>query len=424
VNAGRSTLRTEVPHPLTARRLVELRTSRGWTQEQLAEHSGLSVRTIRNLELGRVLNPRRSSLDLLAQALDVDDAREPPPDDRPGEGVPWHGPRPPAGGVVGDLAERERLAHAVRIDRLTTFLGPGGVGKTRLALDTGARLSRHFPDGVVVVELGDLPPERVPHGDRTAVVLRRVLRHLDTHTAAAPDDGHHRDPRFLVVLDNAEHIPETTVGASRYLLAAHPGMHIVITARRRLTERLGINQEIRPLPVDGASPGAPAPAVELLLRHIGPHAGADHDPASVTELCRRLGGLPRYLEFAAERLRTIPVRVLLADGPSVDLLRSNDHALLRHQRSVAEGIRWTLDLLTEDHRSVLAWMAASMARRWFTLDDVAAHAGPGFPAAVNPLLPFPDLLDTSLVVCDPQHRYRYRLAPYVADVLREPADAR
>ncbi|WP_328912330.1 MULTISPECIES: helix-turn-helix domain-containing protein [unclassified Streptomyces] len=431
MSADRSSVRTEIPHSLTARRLAELRYLRGWTQEQLAEHSGLSVRTIRNLELGRVLNPRRSSMDLLAQALDLDSAQEPPEGDTPDAGVPWHGPRPPGGTVVGDRAERERLAHAVRIDRLTTFLGPGGVGKTRLALDTTARVSRHFPDGVVVVELGDLPPERVPHGDQTAVVLRRVLRHLDrggtkgAHSAhgAGPDGGYGRDLRVLVVLDNAEHVPETTVRASRYLLAAHPGMHIVITARRRLTERLGINHEIKPLSVDDDGPDTPAPAVELLLRHVGAHAETDHDLASVTELCRRLGGLPRYLEFAAERLRTIPVRVLLADGPSVDLLRSNDHALLRHQRSVAEGIRWTLDLLTEDHRSVLTWIAAAVARRWFTLDDVAAHGEAGFPSAVNPLLPFPDLLETSLVVSDPHHRYRYRLAPYVADVLREAAGA-
>ncbi|SFC57875.1 helix-turn-helix domain-containing protein [Streptomyces aidingensis] len=435
MNGNWSAVRTLSPHSLTARRLAELRCLRGWTQEQLAERSGLSVRTIRNLELGRVQNPRRSSIDLLAQALEADGVHGLPEDDEPDAGVRWHGPRPTGGTVVGDRAERERLAHAVRADRLSALLGPGGVGKTRLALDAAARAGRHFPDGVVVVELGDLPPERLGYRDQTAAVLRRVLRHLEpgapgraggadglNGAAAAPDDPRGRDARVLVVLDNAEHVPETTVGVSRYLLAEYPGLHIVITARRRLTERLGINHEIKPLPVDGG-PDAPGPAVELLLRHVGVPAEAVTDLLSVTELCRRLGGLPRYLEFAAERLRTIPARVLLADGPSADILRSNDHALLRHQRSVAESIQWTLDLLTDEHRSVLTWIAEAVARRWFTLEDIAAQGkrGAGFPSDANPLLLFPDLLETSLLVPDPGDRYRYRLAPYVAEVLRTTA---
>jgi predicted ATPase/transcriptional regulator with XRE-family HTH domain len=421
VSGDLAAVRTVVPYPLTARRLAELRKLRSLTQEQLAERSGLSVRTIRNLELGRVRNPRRSSMDLLAQALQVDTAHELPAGGGPDDGVPWHGSRPLGGAVVGDRADLERLGAAVLGHRLTTFTGPGGVGKTRLALETAARVGGHFPDGVVVVELGDLPPERIPHGDQTAVVLRRVLRHLDATRGGdarrdtARDDRRGRGLRLLVVLDNAEHVPEATVGASRHILAEYPGTHILVTARRRLTERLGVNHEIKPLPVEDG--GLDAPAVQVVLRHVGAHADVAQDLPLVTELCRRLGGLPRYLEFAAERLRTIPVRVLLQNGPSADMLCSHDHALLRHQRSVVEGIRWSLDLLTDEHRSLLSWIAAVHTRRWFTLDDVAVHGGGGLPAGVNPLLLLPDLLETSLVVCDHRDRHRYGTAPFVAEVL-------
>lgn len=406
------------PGLLTGRRLAELRLLHGWTQEELAEHSGLSVRTIRNLELGQVRNPRRSSMDLLTQALGMYETQELPAEADSQDAARWRGPRPASVPMMGDSAEHERLAHTVRGNRLTTFVGPGGVGKTRLALETAVQLSRHFPDGVVVVELGDLPTERLPHGSQAARVRQRVLRQLD------PLDGREAaDAQVLVVLDNAEHVPAATMDASRDLLAAHPGMNILVTARRRLTERLGVNREIKPLPVDGPGPGAPAPAVELVLRHVGVQADLGRDLPLVTELCRRLGGLPRYLEFAAERLRTLPVRMLLADGPSAALLSSDDHALLRHQRSVAEGIRWSLELLTDDHRSLLTGISATLARRWFTAEDVAARRGSGRRAPeVNPLLLLPDLLDTSLVVADPDDRYRYRLAPFVAEVLQPVAD--
>ncbi len=130
----------------------------------------------------------------------------------------------------------------------------------------------------------------------------------------------------------------------------------------------------------------------------------------VAELCRRLGRLPRYLEFAAERLRTIPVTLLLSHGPAKEMLWSNDHALLPHQRSLAASLRWDLDLLTDDHRLLLGQLAARQVRR-FTVDDVISADG-----AASPLALLSDLLEMSLIVADPQQAYRYRLAPYVAEL--------
>ena len=118
-------------------------------------------------------------------------------------------------------------------------------------------------------------------------------------------------------------------------------------------------------------------------------------------------------------MRAVPIRLLLADGPAMGTLWSNDHALLFHQRSVAEGIRWNLDLLTADHHRLLRRMAA-LRTQWFTLEDVAGEQdAPGSATAVDPLAFVSDLLETWLLLTAPGDPYRYRLAPYVADVLEE-----
>ncbi|HKT02760.1 MAG TPA: helix-turn-helix domain-containing protein, partial [Rugosimonospora sp.] len=240
--------------------IAVLRERRGWTQEKLAEQSGLSVRTIRNLELGVVQNPRRSSVDLLAHALGVaveeertyHQATEFP--DR----APWRGPQPSAPPVVGDRARHAEFAHTVRANRWTTFLGPGGIGKTRLALSVAAEIGPYFRDGVAVVELGDLAPEcRSP--DSYPAVLQRVRRQLRCGRVPGATDaaaGGEDDLHLLLVLDNAEHVPAAATAVTRELLGTYPGLHVLVTARRRLTERLGVNREIPPLPA-AAAPGEP-----------------------------------------------------------------------------------------------------------------------------------------------------------------------
>jgi len=159
-----------------------------------------------------------------------------------------------------------------------------------------------------------------------------------------------------------------------------------------------------------------------VLWHLGTDSRAaaalGKDLPLVAELCRRLGGLPRYLEFAAERMRTIPVQQLLAYGPTMEMLWSNDHALLRHQRSVAASIRWNVDLLADEHSRLLTRIAALPTRR-FTLDDVVAEDDHTGMTGANLLTLLSDLHDTSLIHADPdgRYRYRYRLAPFVAEVM-------
>jgi len=393
------------------RLIVELRERHGWTQEMLAERSGLSVRTIRNLELGRIQNPRQSSIDLLANALGM-----PAEPQAPGtlNLARWRGPQPPSSPVVGDQSDHELLAHTVRTNRLTTLFGAGGVGKTRIALSVAAEVGPYFQHGVVFVELGDLAPEQRAQGSQTATALHRVRQQLHWDPASGTRVPATPDTNALVVFDNAEHIPESVTAAAKELLGTFPRVHVLVTTRRRLTERMGVNREIHPL--------AHEPAVELVLRHVSSDAWAAADLTKdvklVTELCRRLGGVPRYLEFAAERMRAIPIRHLLTHGPGLEMLSSNDHALLPHQRSVADSIRWNLDLLSDEHRGLLARITAMPVHR-FTMDHVVALTGHQAPASTTagPFTLLSDLLELSLILTDPDDRYRYHLAPYVAEVI-------
>ncbi|MFG2041352.1 helix-turn-helix domain-containing protein [Dactylosporangium sp. NPDC048998] len=401
-----------------AREITFLRRLRGWTQEELAEQSGLSVRTIRNIERGLVVNPRRSSMSLLNTALAVETG---PVMTAPAAPGPWRGPQPAARPLVGGRAVLDRLAQAVRGDRLTTLVGAGGVGKTRLALDVAAQLRPSFGDGVAVVELGDLPSERRSATHDGAAILRRAEEQL--RGGAEPADGGQRDMDALLVLDNAEHVPAGAIEAGRHLLRMYPNVHLLVTSRCRLTERLGVNVEIEPLAVAPAAGAALSlvSAVKLVLQRVGEDSRVAEELAAdlpgLVELGRRLGGIPRYLEFAAERLRTIPLRLLLASGPDLDMLVTADRMLLSHQRSVAGSLRWDIDLLSDRHRLLLDRLAALPVGRFTLHDVIAVSERLDLTDMTTPIGMLSDLIEARLVEADTSELYEYRLARYVPAVV-------
>ncbi|MEV6596764.1 helix-turn-helix domain-containing protein [Actinoplanes sp. NPDC051346] len=399
--------------------LATLRRIRGWTQEELAERCGLSVRTIRNVELGRVGSPRRSSVYLLLRALDLNGTER--RFDSPAEPRRWRGLPPPQHSVVGLSTELEDLARTLLTSRITTFFGPGGVGKTRVALGVAAEVGASFRDGVAVVELGGLPAESSGSAASIAAVVDQVWPMFDAGVDAALP---RMDRHALLILDNAEHLPAATAAAAKELVSRYPSLHILITSRRPLAGRLGMSREIRPLAVDALDGDDPArgPAVELLLRCASAHPVAAANVAgelpAVIELCRRAAGLPRVIEFCAERLRTIPIRSLLAAGPTLGMLRTSDHSLLPHQRSLAASIRWSIALLTDQNRGLLRRLADLPPTR-FGIDDVlAAGDTPAGEDPASTMCLFSDLVDSGLLTAFTDRLHEYRLLPYVREVLR------
>jgi predicted ATPase/transcriptional regulator with XRE-family HTH domain len=405
--------------------ITALRKSCGWTQEKLADHSGISVRTIRNLESGRILAPRASTINLLLNVLDPSLAQElqtqrlqitdsmlrgPGPDApaRPRPAV-WRGPRPPRTPLVGRDEAVDQLAEAVLGSPLTVLTGPGGVGKSRLAAAVAEAVGHRFADGVAVAQLGVLPPESGAHH-----LLEPALDRI-TSLFREERGGHPR--QLLLVLDDAEHLPHTTSLLVEQLLATEQDIRILITSRQPPAIAESRIWEVAPLPV--------AAAVELLRRRLPEGASALDFPDAVEQLallCEELDGIPRLLEFAAYRLRTASVTTLLSSSGFLSLLQVPDFLALPHQRSLEADLRWSLDLLGDGQRELLVRLA-----------QIAPSAADGGPADLPARMSDPDedillaeLANASLLqVSRGEGHYTYHMMRHVRRYLlsRDTADA-
>jgi predicted ATPase/transcriptional regulator with XRE-family HTH domain len=397
--------------------LLRLRLQRGLTQEELSEQSGISVRTIRNFERGLIQRPRRSSVDMLLAVLDPDlreRLRSTPVDENGlprglgGEWQPlvdpgrptWRGSRPARTCLVGRDIEVDRLGEMVTNQQVVVVTGPGGVGKSRVALATAEAVGRQFADGVAVAEMGRIPRELYPGVDAALELAWAAVDDLIGPSSPSPGS------RSLLVLDNVEHLTRTMSLLVQRLLTDHSALHVLITSRRPpVLPGAGI-WELAPLD-DGS-------AVELLLDRVRtgcPGLDLDGERRQVFQLVRQLDGLPRFIEFAAYRLRTVPLSVLLGQSHSMNLLGSADAGALPHQRTLAASLQWSLDLLEERHQRLLAQLASQQqAGVPFSAGELEFADG----EAVELLA---DLADASLVQVVRGHRYEYRLLRHVQTML-------
>jgi predicted ATPase/transcriptional regulator with XRE-family HTH domain len=424
--------------------LIGRRRAVGWTQEELAERSGVSVRTIRNLETGANTNPRRTSIELLLKAFgttlsSLSESGLPTGvgalpqvwipaqrgDRDRGSGaidpVRWRGTRPPLDDFVGREGDLRHVVGTVRRSRLLVLTGPGGVGKTRLALAAASRLQPLFRDGVVVVDLTSCPGE--PHSATQAheAVRSAVLRDC----GLAPTGSGDAEGQLLIVLDGAEHVVGAVSRLTRELMEYHPRAHFVVTSRRPLTTPSADTWEVEPLSPDAAeAEGLPA-AVELFLRRVGsgvPTLDLSGRLPLVSALCARLDGLPLSIELAARRVRSVPVELLVSTESSLHLLDRIDTSGLSRHRTLADSIRWSLELLSPEQQLMLRQVA--LRRGVFTaedvlpghrVDDADVRADQGEQGRVIGLLG--ELADASLVRIRRGCRYEYETYSLVREYL-------
>ena len=258
-----------------------------------------------------------------------------------------------------------RLADLVADHRLVTLIGPGGAGKTRLAVETGDRLRRRFPDGVWLVELAAVTNDAdVPPAVLTAV---EPVGGADPPPAASPTAPQQnamgrlvdalRDRRALVVLDNCEHLVDAVARTAGTLLARCPELKVLATSREPLAITGEALAPVPPLglPEETATPAEAlaCPAVALFAdRAAAASPGFAVDDGSVrlvVEVCRRLDGLPLAIELAAARLRGLPLDVLAArlDDRFRLLTGGSRTALPRHQ-TLRAVVAWSWDLLSAE----------------------------------------------------------------------------
>src|SRR5215211_4102626 len=244
--------------------------------------------------------------------------------------------------------------------RLLTLSGPGGTGKTRLALQAAAELADSFPDGVFVAFLAPLQdPTLVLSTIAQTLGLKERLGESfeDALTAYV------RERKLLLLLDNFEHLLDAAPAVAA-LLAGAPGLASLVTSREPLhvaAERLF---EVRPLaaPGNGTATTAEAlahDAVALFVERATASTTAfeltDGNVGAVAEICRRLDGLPLALELAAARTRTLSPEALRRRlDRSLTVLTGGARDADERQRTLRDTIAWSHDLLTEDEQTLFA----------------------------------------------------------------------
>jgi predicted ATPase len=239
---------------------------------------------------------------------------------------------------------------------LVSLTGPGGTGKTRLALALGQELLDSFSDGVFFVDLATItdPALVIP-----AVAQALSLRESGSKSITETLTEHLAGKEMLLILDNFEQVIEAAPEVSS-LLASARGLKVLVTTREPLHLRGELELEVAPLGLpppeaEDLATLVSSPAVKLFTERAGAVKASfelsEDNAASVTEICRRLDGLPLALELAAARIRTMSPSSLLARlDRSLEVLSGGARDLADRQRTLRAAISWSYELLDEDEK--------------------------------------------------------------------------
>ena len=315
---------------------------------------------------------------------------------------------------IGRQEEMKDIREALADNRLVTLTGAGGAGKTRLAIQVAAAIATEYAGGVWYVDLAPLTdPDVVPTtvaralglpdqpGEPTMDLLRRFIR----------------DRRTLMMLDNCEHLLDASAELITALLGACPALTLLTTSR----EPIGVPGEISwRVP----SLSLADEAIELFsdrARRTKPDFRITADNAEiVTEICRRLDGLPLAIELAAARVRALsPTDLLTSLHDTFRMLTGGARTAVRRQQTLRASVDWSHALLSEPEQVLFRRLAVFYGG--FDLDAAQALAGEaGEMERYQVLDQLTLLVDKSLVVAeDTPHGTRYRLLETVRQYAQE-----
>ncbi|MFE3119151.1 BTAD domain-containing putative transcriptional regulator [Streptomyces niveus] len=449
-------------HPLRERlRAAHLRALYLAGRQDAALRGYTELRTRLAEELGVDPGPALTALHRAILAQDPALTAAPPPTTsaaRPPGNVPA-----PLTELIGRGEAVDDVRQLLGAHRLVTLTGPGGVGKTQLALATAARLGAEFPGGVHLVELAALDPAPatvLAPADRWAEVHETVgavigVRDDTTRPTGAPLSPAARlahalsDRPTLLILDNCEHLAAPVAELAGHLLKAAPALRVLATSQVPLGitgERLVEVPPLRwPEPAEGLSAADVGRfgAVELFVARAtasAPRFVLDTTTLdAVVSICRRLDGIPLALEMAATRVRALGVAELAARlDDRFRLLAVGSRGAPARQRTLRAVIDWGWELLGDQERAVLRRLAVhadgcTLAAAEECCAGEAGDAGDADagPAGADVLDLLARLVDSSLLVMTegaagtdgPRYRMLESVAAYAAERLTESGES-
>jgi predicted ATPase/transcriptional regulator with XRE-family HTH domain len=397
--------------------LREYRQNARLTQSALAERAGLSARAISDLERGLRRFPYPDTVQRVAHALGLRDGERALLEAAaarlelraPGEldsrvGV-RHNLPVQLTSFVGRSQETADVCRTLEGTRLLTLAGPGGVGKTRLALHVAEAKLGFFRDGVRFVELAPLTePTLVPYTIAQVFNVGEQPEESVISSLVATL----QPLELLLILDNCEHVLLACVDLVDRLLRACPKLVVMTTSREVLGLRAETVWRVPPLRVNsrdvarGHESALESEAAELFIeraRAIQPGlAVSPHNATAVLEICERLEGIPLAIELAASRVGAFgPEQLVERLSTDARLLISKDRTTAKRQQTLENTIQWSYDLLTPEEQSMFDRLSV-FAGGW-TLESMEAIAGNDDPG-VELLVVLERLVDKSMVQVD------------------------
>ncbi|MBK5288301.1 MAG: NACHT domain-containing protein [Acidimicrobiia bacterium] len=312
--------------------------------------------------------------------------------------------------LVGRAAELDQLAHRLRTDRLVTLTGPGGVGKTRLALSLAHDLWDEYGGEVFVAELAPVHDAASTVAAIATVLDVQQRQHLSIEETLIE---YLRTRRVLLVLDNCEHLRAAAAALSERILSLCPEVTVLATSR----EVLGLPSEcvwrVGPLGVgsDGSDTEVP-PAVALFVERAraarpGFEPGSD-DLVAIAEIVRRLDGLPLAIELAAARIRALsPAALVERLEGRFEILSGSQSAMTPRHRTLVDLVAWSYDLLEPDEQRLFGRLGVFAGS--FGIDAAEGTCGDDELSAARVSMLLANLVDKSMVQLVDEQRSRYRL---------------